>query len=145
MNRRHRDAARALLPPGARLLLIYDGRCGVCARAVDWVRARDPGGRVAVLPSQTPGLAERTGLSRAELDRAAWAIDRAGCYYAGAAAINRAWAKLGRWRWLARLYALPGARQVEDWFYRWFAAHRGRFARWGATPGCERPGVDCMP
>jgi predicted DCC family thiol-disulfide oxidoreductase YuxK len=141
--RRSPEVARALLPPHARLLLIYDGWCGVCTRTVDWVRAHDPAGRVAALPSQTPGLAERAGLSRGQLDRAAWAMDRAGRLYAGAGAINRTWAELPGWRWLARLYALPGVRHGEDALYRWFARHRGRFARWGVTPGCERPDVAC--
>ena len=141
--RRSPETARALLPPGARLLLIYDGWCGVCTRTVDWVRAHDPDGRVAALPSQTPGLAERAGLSREQVDRAAWAIDRAGRSYAGAAAINRTLAELHGWRWLARLYALRGIRHAEDRGYRWFAAHRGRFARWGALPGCQRPGAVC--
>ena len=97
------------------------------------------------LPNQSPGLLARTRLSREEVDREAWAIDRAGRRYAGAAAINRTLAELGRWRLLARLYALPGGRQAEDLAYRWFAAKRGRFARWGAVPACARPDADCVP
>ena len=97
------------------------------------------------LPNQSPGLLARTHLSREEVDREAWAIDGAGRHFAGAAAINRTLAELGRWRVLARLYALPGIRQAEDAFYRWFAANRGRFARWGAVPACARPDMDCVP
>ena len=109
------------------------------------MRRRDPAGRVLALPNQSPGLLARTRLSRAEVDREAWVIDRAGRRYAGAAAINRTLAELGRWRPAARLYALPGIRQAEDLVYRWFAANRGRFARWGAVPACARPEVDCVP
>jgi len=136
----------ALLPESARLLLIYDGRCGVCARAVDWVRARDADYRVTAVPSQQPGLLERTGLTRAQVGASAWAIDRGGRRYEGAAALNRALVELGGgWRRLAQLYRLSLVRRAEDAVYHWFAANRGRFARWGATPGCERPGVDCLP
>ena len=135
----------SLVPDGARLLLIYDGWCGVCTRTVDWLRAHDHVGRVAVLPNQTPGLRERAGLSRAQVDAAAWAIDRRGHRYGGAAAINRALAELDGWRAAAALYRLPGIRQIEDVFYRWFAANRGRFSRWGAVPGCARPGAGCLP
>ena len=139
-------APSQLLPDGARLLLIYDGWCGVCARTVGWVRARDSRGRVAVVPSQEPGLLERTGLTRAQVDASAWAIDRAGRRYEGAAAINRTLAELGGgWRWLARLYRLPAVRRIQDAGYHWFAANRGRFGRWGSTLGCERPGADCLP
>jgi predicted DCC family thiol-disulfide oxidoreductase YuxK len=134
-----------LVPEGARLLLIYDGWCGICTRSVEWVRARDTRGRVAALPSQTPGLPERTGLTRAQLNREAWAIDRRGRRYAGAAAINRTLAELPRWRGLARLYNVPGIHQAERAFYRWFAANRGRFSRWGVVPTCDRPGASCTP
>ena len=108
------------------------------------MRRRDPAGRVLALPNQSPGLLVRTRLSREDVDREAWAIDGAGRRYAGAAAINRTLAELGRWRLAARLYALPGLRQAEDLVYRWFAANRRRFARWGTVPACARPGVDCV-
>ena len=108
------------------------------------MRSRDAAGRVLALPSQTPGLRERIDLSRAQADAAAWAIDRHGRRYAGAAAINRTLAELGAWRFVARLYRVAGIRQAENLFYRWFAAHRGRLARWGAVPACARPHVDCQ-
>lgn len=139
------SSGTALMPRGARLLLIYDGWCGVCTRTVEWVRRRDPAGRVWTLPNQVPGLKERVGLTRAQVDRAAWAIDRAGRRFAGAAAINRTLEELGGWRFVARLYRLPGIRQIEDLAYAVFAANRGRFARWGVVPACERPGAECLP
>lgn len=97
------------------------------------------------LPNQTPGLRARLGLSRADVDRAAWAIARDGRRWAAAAAINRVLAELNGWPWrlLARLYPLPGVRQAEERFYAWFARNRGRFARWGVTPACARHGVAC--
>jgi predicted DCC family thiol-disulfide oxidoreductase YuxK len=139
------SADPSLVPEGAALLLIYDGWCGICTRSMEWMRARDRRGRVAALPSQTPGLAERAGLTRAQLNREAWAVDRRGRRYAGAAAINRVLAELPGWRSVSRLYDLPGIHQGETLFYRWFAANRGRFSRWGAVPTCERPGASCLP
>ncbi len=144
MDSRHRQIA-ALLPPGARLLFLYDGWCGVCSRYVDWMRARDRAGRIVALPNQTPGLAEITGLDRAQVDRAAWVLDRRGRRYAGAAAVNRALDELDGWRALALLYRVPPLRWIEDRVYQRFATHRGRFARWGAVPGCDRPGAACLP
>lgn len=135
----------ALLPPAAHLLLVYDGYCGVCTRTVAWVRAHDRERRVFALPNQLPGLREQVGLSKAEVDGAAWAIDREGRRYAGAAAINRTLEELGGWRALAALYRLAPVRLVEDAVYHAFARNRGRFARWGLTPPCERPGVPCLP
>lgn len=126
-----------------RLLLVFDGYCGVCTRFVGWLQARDRAGRVRVLPSQTPGLREQLGLSRADTDRQAWAVAAGGRRYGGAAAINRVLGELGPWRFVAALYDVPGLRQGEEAAYRLFARHRGRFARWGVTPACERPDSDC--
>jgi predicted DCC family thiol-disulfide oxidoreductase YuxK len=98
---------------------------------------------VRVLPNQVPGLREALRLSKADVDRAAWAITAAGERFAGASAVNRVLAELPGWRWLARLYAVPPLRWLEDIVYQWIAAHRGLFRRWGATPECRQLGVNC--
>jgi predicted DCC family thiol-disulfide oxidoreductase YuxK len=139
------EGIAAFLPPGATLLLVYDGYCGVCTRTVAWVRAHDPSRRVFALPNQVPGLRARTGLTKHDVDAAVWAIDREGHRYPGAAAINRTLEELGGWRALAALYRLSPVRRLEDAAYHVFARNRGRFARWGLTPPCERPGVPCLP
>ncbi len=107
---------------------------------------RDPAGRVLALPNQTPGLTERLGLSRVQVDRAVWVITRDGRRYAAAEATNVILAELGGvWRLLSLLYALPLVGGFEEWFYEWFARNRGRFARWGVPPARERPRVPCDP
>lgn len=110
-----------------------------------WVRAHDLAGRVLALPSQTPGLRQRYGLSREELEREAWAIEPSGRRYAGAAAMNRVLSDLrGPWPPVAALYRLPLIGWLEDWAYRWVADHRSWLSRlWGTTPECERPEVEC--
>jgi predicted DCC family thiol-disulfide oxidoreductase YuxK len=97
------------------------------------------------LPSQTPGLLAEYGLTRADADQAAWAIDAAGRRYAGAAAINRVLAELPRWRSLALLYRVPPLAWIEDRVYAWIAVNRHRFRHLGAVPECSRPGVPCTP
>ena len=129
----------------ARLLLIFDGHCGVCTRLVEWVQRRDHARRVLLLPSQTPGLVQSVGLTQAEADREAWAIDGSGRAYGGAAAINRTLRELhGPWSMIGRAYTLPGVRQCGDAGYRWFARHRHWFSRWGVVPACARPGARCV-
>lgn len=88
------------------------------------------------LPSQTPNLIEQHGISRAEADCVVWVVDRDRRKWSGAAAINRIWEELGGgWAWLARLYRFAPARRLEDWLYRWIAAHRAALSRWwGAEP-----------
>jgi predicted DCC family thiol-disulfide oxidoreductase YuxK len=129
---------------GARLVLLFDGTCGPCTRAADWVRRHDSAGRVLVLPNQAPGALTAHGLARAEADRSAWAIEPGGRRLEGAAALNRVLVELGGgWRLLTLPCRLQPLAAAEEAAYRWFAARRSRFAWLGVTPECDRPGVVC--
>ena len=51
---------------GGRLLVIFDGHCGLCDRAVRWLVARDRGDRLRFAASASPlvaALLERNGFS----------------------------------------------------------------------------------
>ena len=121
------------------VLLIFDGYCGICERLVHWVQARDGDGRIKALPNQTPGLIERYGLTRAQVDREVWVIDAEGRALGGAAAVNRVFEALGGvWGWLGRALSLPPLFWCEARVYRWVAAHRHLFGRWGLAPVCKR-------
>jgi len=99
---------------------------------------------VLALPSQTPGLVEHYGLTRAQTDRELWAIDSSEASFTGAAAVNRVLAELGAaWSRLARLYLVPPIRWAEDRAYQWVAQRRSRLWFWSTTPECERPGARC--
>jgi predicted DCC family thiol-disulfide oxidoreductase YuxK len=109
-----------------RLTLVYDGECEFCTRLARWIERQDGRGRVSVRASQETGLIESLGLTRAEVDRAAWAVEAGGKKFEGAAAINRVLQELGRgWRALGRLYRVPPLRWVEDRYYRRVARRRG--------------------
>jgi predicted DCC family thiol-disulfide oxidoreductase YuxK len=109
-----------------------------------WVRRRDRAGRVLVVASQKPGALGRFGLTRAEADRAAWAIDRDGSRLEGAAAVNRVLREIGGpWATLAAVYRLKPAGAMEEDMYRWFVGHRSWFHRFGIQPECAEPGADC--
>ncbi len=96
------------------------------------------------LPSQLRGTTQRFGISRQDLDRAAWTVDRRGRKLAGAAAVNRTLEALGGpWRLLATLLRAPGVGWLAEWAYAWVATHRRRFRWLAVTPECERPGVNC--
>jgi len=109
------------------------------------VRAHDADRRVRVIPNQTPGVREQVRLSKADVERAAWAIMSDGAYFAGAAAANRVLVELPRWRVLARFYRVAPLRWIEDRFYEWIVAHRHMFERWSVAPECARPNVRCVP
>lgn len=108
------------------------------------MRRRDPAGRVLVLANQSPGVAARYGLTRDELDRAAWTVGKGG-RLEGAAAVNRVLDELGGvWRAIADAYRVPPIAAVEEAAYRWLAPRRSRFRRFGVTPECDEPDSPCL-
>ena len=101
------------------LMLVYDGECEFCSRLARWVELHDRDGRVRVRPNQEPGLIEALGLTREEVDRASWAVEKGGRRYEGAAGMSRVLRELGGgWRVLASLYSVPPVGWVEDRYYR---------------------------
>lgn len=108
-----------------RLVLVYDGECEFCERLAAWVRRRDRRGRVDVRASQEPGVIERLGLSRADADRASWAIEPGGRRFEGAAGISRVLREFGGgWRVVGSLYLVAPARWLEDRYYSRVAERR---------------------
>jgi predicted DCC family thiol-disulfide oxidoreductase YuxK len=109
-----------------------------------WVRRRDRAGRVLAIANQKRGVLSRYGLTRKEVDRAAWTVGRDGQRSQGAAAVNRVMQEVGRpWSALAAAYRLAPVAALEEAVYRSFARHRSSFHRLGVRPECEEPGSDC--
>lgn len=80
-----------------------------------------------VIPNQSEGVLARYSLSREQVDRAVWAVDRAGARWEGSAAIRRILIELGGpWRIVGRVMAAPGLAAMSSVLYRMVAAHRGR-------------------
>lgn len=131
-----------------RLVLLFDGYCGFCTRTVQWLLNRDREGRILALPSQTPGVRERHGLTRAQTDTAIWVIDAGSGRVLGSAAqaANLLLAQLpAPWSLIPWLAFLPGVPRIEQALYLWVARNRGRLGRWyGVLPPCERPGALCV-
>jgi predicted DCC family thiol-disulfide oxidoreductase YuxK len=90
---------------------------------------------VLAIPNEMPGVAERYGLSHADVEATAWAIDACGRAFSGAASINRVLLELKfPWNIVGRSYGSVLLRNLEDAVYRVLAANRGRFSRWGVAP-----------
>jgi predicted DCC family thiol-disulfide oxidoreductase YuxK len=107
------------------------------------VRRRDRSGRVLVVANQKPGVLQRYGITREEAERTAWLVSSEGRLQ-GAAALNRVLRELGAaWPWVASAYRLPPLGAAEEALYRWFAARRARFRRFGVIPECDEPAGGC--
>jgi len=121
--------------------LFFDGACGMCTRSRDFLLKIDRTGNVHTEPLQSPGAAERLGITPASLlDSVRW-LDSSGTVYSGAQAANAAFCAAIGTRIPLAIYRIPGIRFIEDAIYRWVAGHRYRFP--GMTPYCESHPAAC--
>jgi predicted DCC family thiol-disulfide oxidoreductase YuxK len=122
--------------------LVFDGGCGFCTRARDVLAKLDHQQRVRTEPFQRAGTGERTGLSRAELERSVWWLDSSGARpVSGAAAVNHALAAALGSDIPLRCYRIGLVGKAQEAVYRWIAVRRHRFP--GTTPWCQRHPEDC--
>jgi predicted DCC family thiol-disulfide oxidoreductase YuxK len=122
-------------------VLAFDGRCGMCTRAVGRLVRLDRTGDLQVEPFQTPWIADRLGLRDERFSESAWWLDSSGAVFAGAHAMNAALSAALGTRLPVWIYRLPGVGAAQDFVYRWVAAHRYRFR--GVTPLCESQPERC--
>ncbi|MGZ5391373.1 MAG: thiol-disulfide oxidoreductase DCC family protein [Mycobacterium sp.] len=121
--------------------LFFDGKCGMCTRSRNFLLKLNRTGDLLTEPLQTPGTAERLGISDASLMDAVRWLDATGNVYAGAEAANAAVSAALGTRVPLLIYRIPGIRSLEDAVYRWVADHRHGFP--GTTPYCESHPVSC--
>jgi len=106
-------------------VLIYDGDCGLCQRAVALVRRRMVPGALETLPCQAPERAARFPHVSEEACLSAMQLAFPdGHVYAGAEALPPLLRRLRGYRWLARVLELPDIRAVSPPVYAWIARHR---------------------
>ena len=115
-------------------ILIYDGECGFCTNSAKWARKRFPPPH-GIAPSQdfTDADLAGMGLTRADVDRAAWWYVPGEQPAEGAEAISKTLIVIGgRSALLGRFMWLPGVRVLAGVVYRWVADHRPLVGRWAA-------------
>ena len=114
--------------------LIYDGECGFCTDSAKWARKRFPAGH-RIAPSQDfddSQLAEM-GLTRADVERAAWWYEPGPAPVEGAECISQTLIAIGgRSAVVGRLIWLPGIRLLSGIAYRWVANNRPIVGRWAS-------------
>ena len=108
-------------------VLIYDGDCGMCTRWMERVRRWDRGGRIEVLPLQSPDVVQRfPSLARTALMEAMHFVEPDGRVSRGAGAAERMLGVLPLGWGIGWLFHLPLARPVADRIYGWVARNRTR-------------------
>lgn len=132
------------IPAAAPHVLLFDGVCGFCDRAVRWLIARDGAARLRFAPLQGPSAAALRArhpeipeeLETMVLVEAAAGGERV---YRDSEAFFRVVALLDPpWHRLAALRVLP--RVLTDFVYRQVV--RTRYRLWGRLESCRVPGAD---
>ena len=133
---------------GDRLLVIFDGHCGLCNRSVRWLLRRDQADRLRFAASESPkvaGLLRRHGIpARAPGPSTLLAVRDAGgpaeCVLLRSDAVLALLAELPRpWPALAAALAwIP--RPLRDLGYRLIA--RCRYRIWGRLESCPLPSAE---
>jgi predicted DCC family thiol-disulfide oxidoreductase YuxK len=124
----------------ATLDLVFDGQCGFCTRAINWIKRVDRHERIRVHPFQQAGIHERFDLSTADTQAAAWAItsDRRA---SGAGSINLALDTALGIGFFSAIYRIRGIRWLQDRTYIWVSNHR--YLLRGVTPWCNSHPEGC--
>ncbi len=122
-------------------VLFFDGACGMCTRARNFLVRLDRTGELQTEPFQRAGTAERLGIPAARLGESVWWLDSSGDVAGGAEAVNAALCAALGTRLPLLLYRVPGFGYAQEAVYRWVAAHRYRFP--GTTPYCESHPAGC--
>lgn len=120
--------------------LIYDADCGFCTRSARWIEARwRPGAARVVASRDLDDVAlAGYGLTRADVDEAAWWIASDGTASRGDRAIGAALRAAPGWpNRLGRALALPGIRSLAPIGYALVVRNRHRLP--GATEACSVP------
>jgi predicted DCC family thiol-disulfide oxidoreductase YuxK len=121
-------------------VLIYDGECPVCAKAVEWVRARSLPEAFELLSCHSEELARRfPSIGKTACLQAMHLVLPDGTVHAGEGAVPEILRllRLRRYRWCASWFSLPGGGTIARVFYRWFAIHRHRFSRVFPSGKCK--------
>jgi len=110
-------------------VLIYDAVCPLCRAAAEWVERRADPDAIELLPCASPERAARyPDIAEAACMQAVHLVLADGSVHAGEAALPYVLRLTPRWRWLAWLFAVPGASLAAPLAYRWVARHRSALA-----------------
>ena len=116
-------------------VLLYDGHCRLCRGGADRILRLAKPGAIELRDFQQPGALDAfPGVTHEACMQAIHLVTPAGEVSRGAQAVVEAIATRGGLTRAARVYYLPGLRQLIDAAYAFVARHRYRFGR---GPACE--------
>ena len=118
--------------------MLFDAQCVLCSSTVQFVLAHERGQAISFAGTGSQAgraLAERHGLSTADLDASFVLIEGDRALTRSAAALRLARELRAPWSWLRALRIVP--RPIRDAAYSWVARHRYRI--FGRRDACLLP------
>lgn len=95
----------------------YDGSCPLCATEIRHYRDQDSNHQLAFVDISETGALLPPDLNRQQAMARFHVMSRDGRLIDGARAFAEVWTSLPKWRWAARVAALPGAMRALDIAY----------------------------
>lgn len=126
-----------MTPGNEHPIVLFDGVCNLCNRAIQFIIARDPTARFRFAPLQSATgerLLESCGRRPGELDSMILVLDGR-CHAKSGAALRIAGRLSGIWRLGAVFLIVPSP--IRDWVYGFIAKRRYRW--FGKTDTCMVP------
>ena len=118
-------------------VIVFDGKCDMCRRSVDWISRRDSQGVIEALPYQDPSVAERfPEIPHRAFERAIQFVRPEGASLEGGRAVEEILRVIPHTRWMAPFFSVPGVRWLAQRIYRIVARNRRRF---GCGDHCSPP------
>lgn len=124
-----------------RPVLVFDGQCGFCMRALGWLRLLDRGQLIDARPHQRPGVPGSIGATPDECAESLQWRGPDGMRLEGAAAVNAALGTAVGTGLPLKLYRRTAT--VQERVYRLVAENRRRLP--GVSPWCVEYPEDCGP
>lgn len=107
------------------IVLIYDGECGLCGFAKDWIEKNALPDRIELLPCQSPKRFEKYPMISTEKCMAAIQLvlpDKR--VLEGAEALPEIMNCMKRWRWMEKILRTRFLRKISPVIYELVAQHR---------------------
>jgi predicted DCC family thiol-disulfide oxidoreductase YuxK len=124
-------------------VLIYDGTCPLCMRAVKWVRKYMLPGTIELMACQDPKRPGRfPEMPESQCMTAMQFVLPDGRVLSGTDALPSILRRMRKWHWLARILELPVIRNVSPYIYRWVARKRYTLSII-VTPKGSKEGPSC--
>lgn len=105
-------------------VLIYDGRCPVCRRMIEWIKANEKKGSFEFLPCSEEVRKRFPSIKKALCMQAMQLILPDHKVLSGEKALPEILKRLRRFAPLAEIFKLPGSKTLSGVLYRWLAAER---------------------